>query len=46
MTSNIASESEHWAKLRHAVIAAAVRPWRRCFSARVKAGVGHFEHCF
>jgi len=35
-----------WAKLDHAVIAAAVRQWRQCLSACVKAGGGHFEHCF
>ena len=34
-----------WAKLDHAVIAAAVRQWRR-LSACVRAGGGHFEHCF
>jgi len=32
--------------LDHAVIAAAVRQWRRRLSACVKAGAGHFEHCF
>ena len=35
-----------WAKLDHAVIAAAVCQWRRRLSACVKAGGGHFEHCF
>jgi len=35
-----------WAKLDHAVIAAAVHQWRRHLSACVKADVGHFEHCF
>jgi len=35
-----------WAKLDHAVIAAAVRHWRRRLSACVRAGGGHFEHCF
>ena len=35
-----------WAKLDHAVIAAAVRLWHRRLSACVKAGGGHFEHCF
>jgi len=35
-----------WAKLDHAVIAAAVCQWRRRPSACVKAGGGHFEHCF
>jgi len=35
-----------WAKLDHAIIAAAVRQWRRRLSAFVKAGGGHFEHCF
>ena len=34
-----------WAKLYHAVIAASVQ-WRRRFSVCVKAGGGHFEHCF
>jgi len=33
-------------KLDHAVIAAAVRQWRRRLSVSVKAGDGHFEHCF
>jgi len=35
-----------WAKLRHPIIAAAVRQWRRRLSASVRAGSGHFEHCF
>ena len=35
-----------WAKLDHAVIAASVHQWRRCLSGWVKAGDGHFEHCF
>jgi len=35
-----------WAKLNHAVIAAAVRQWRQRLSACVKAGGGHFEHWF
>jgi len=36
-----------WAKLDHAVIAAAVRQWCRRLSACVKAvRGGHFEHCF
>jgi len=35
-----------WAKLRHVIIAAAVRQWRRRLSACVRAGGGHFEHCF
>jgi len=35
-----------WAKLDHVVIAAAVRQWRRRFSACGKAGGGHFEHCY
>jgi len=35
-----------WAKLDHTVIAAAVHQWRRRLSACVKAGGGHFEHCF
>ena len=35
-----------WAKLDQAVIAAAVRQWRRRLSACVRAGGGHFEHCF
>ena len=34
------------AKLDHAVIAAAVRQWRRRLSACVKAGGGHFEQRF
>jgi len=33
-----------WAKLDHAVIAAAVHEWRCHLSACVKAGDGHFEH--
>jgi len=35
-----------WVKLNHAVIAADVRQWRRCLAASVRAGGGHFEHCF
>jgi len=35
-----------WAKLYHAIIAAAVRQWRRRLSACVRAGGGHFEHGF
>ena len=35
-----------WAKLDHAVIAAAVRQWRWRLSICVRAGGGHFEHCF
>jgi len=35
-----------WAKLDHAVIAAAVRQWRRRLLVCVKAGGGHFKHCF
>jgi len=35
-----------WAKLDHAVIAAAVRQWRRRLSACVRIDSGHFEHCF
>jgi len=35
-----------WAKLDHAVIAAAVRQWHRRLSTCVKAGGGHFEHHF
>jgi len=35
-----------WAKLDHAVIAAAVHEWRCHLSACVKAGDGHFEHWF
>jgi len=35
-----------WAKLRHVIIAAAVRQWRRRLSACVRAGSGHFERCF
>jgi len=34
-----------WAKLDHAVIAASVHQRRR-LSGCVKAGGGHFEHCF
>jgi len=34
-----------WAKLDHAVIAAAMHQWRR-LSACVRPGGGHFEHCF
>jgi len=30
-----------WAKLDNAVIAVAVRQWRRCLSACVRAGGGH-----
>jgi len=39
-------KATEWAKLDHAVIAAAVRQWRRRPSACVKAGGRHFEHCF
>jgi len=35
-----------WAKLDHVIIAAAVRQWRRRLSACIKAGGGHFKHCF
>jgi len=37
-----------WAKLDHAVNAAAVHQWcwHRRLSARVKVGGSHFEHCF
>jgi len=35
-----------WAKLDHAIIAAAVRQWRRHLSACIKADRGYFEHCF
>jgi len=35
-----------WAKLDHAVIAAAVRQWRRRLSACVGVDGRHFEHCF
>jgi len=35
-----------WAKLDHAVIAAAVRQWRSRLSACVKVGGGHFNQCF
>jgi len=35
-----------WTKLDHAVTAAAVHQWRRRLSVSVKAGDGHFEHCF
>jgi len=34
-----------WTKLRHVIIAVAVRHWRRSLSAYVRAGGGHFEHC-
>ena len=34
-----------WAKLDHAIIAVAVQQWRQ-LSSCVKAGDGHFEHCF
>jgi len=33
-----------WAKLRHVIIAAALRQWRRRLSACVRAGGGHFKH--
>jgi len=35
-----------WAKMDHAVIAAAVHQWRRRLSVSVKAGEGDFEYCF
>jgi len=35
-----------WTKLDHDIIAAAVHQWRRRLSVSVKAGDGHFEHCF
>ena len=35
-----------WSNLDHAVVAAAIRHWRRRLSACVKAGAGHFKHCF
>jgi len=35
-----------WAKLRHVIIAAAVRQWRHRLSACVMADSGNFEHCF
>ena len=35
-----------WANLDHAIIAAAIRQWRRRLSVCVRAGSGHFEHCF
>jgi len=35
-----------WANLDHAVIAAAVRQWRRRLSACVRAGCGYFEDAF
>jgi len=35
-----------WVKLDHAMIVAAVRRWRRRLSAGVRAGGGHFDHCF
>ena len=39
--------STEWTKLDHAdIAAAAVRQWRRRLSACVRAGGGHFEHCF
>jgi len=38
--------STEWAKMDHAIIAAAVRQWRWRLSACVKVGGGHFEHCF
>ena len=34
-----------WAKPVHAIIAAAVRQWRRRLSACVKACGGHFKQC-
>ena len=42
----MASELHEWAKLDHAVVAAAVRQWCRHLSDCVKAGGGHFEHWF
>jgi len=35
-----------WAKLDHALTAASEHQWRRRLSGCVKAGGGHFEHCF
>jgi len=35
-----------WVILDHAVIAAAVRQWRRRLSACVRAGSSYFEYCF
>jgi len=35
-----------WAKLRHIIIAAAVRQWRRRLSVCVRAGSDRIEHCF
>jgi len=35
-----------WTKLRHVIIAAAVRQWRRRLSACVRADSGHCKHCF
>jgi len=35
-----------WTKLDHAVIADSVHQWRCRLSGCVKAGGGHFEHCF
>ena len=42
----VLKKATEWAKLDHSVVAAAVRQWRRRLSACVKAGGGHFEHCF
>jgi len=39
-------KATEFAKLDQAVIAAAVRQWRRCLSACVKAGGGHFDDRF
>jgi len=33
-----------WSNLDHAVVAAAIRQWRRRLSGGVQAGGGHFEH--
>jgi len=35
-----------WCNLDHAVVAAAIRQWRRRLTACVHAGGGHFEHRF
>jgi len=39
-------KATEFAKLDHAVNAAAVRQWRRRLSACVKAGAGHFDDRF
>jgi len=35
-----------WSNVDYAVVAAAIRQWRRRLSACEKAGGGHFEHRF